>query len=130
MAEPSETHYQIVARAIAEGRVVPLLGAGVNMLGRPSGAAWERGRYLPSGPELAIYLAGLFDFPRSELKDLLRVSQYISVMTGSRPTVRGAAPAVRRRLRADQGAPAAGRRSWVPSQAGPGPLPAHRHHQL
>jgi hypothetical protein len=85
MAEPTETHYRIVAKAIAEGRVVPLLGAGVNMLGRPSGAAWEQGQYLPSGVELAAYLAGLFDFPPDELPDLLRVSQYITVMTGSGP---------------------------------------------
>jgi hypothetical protein len=85
MAEPTETHYRIVAKAIAEGRVVPLLGAGVNMLGRPSGAEWQRGQYLPSGVELATYLAGLFDFPPDELKDLLRVSQYVAVMTGSGP---------------------------------------------
>ena len=38
MAEPTETHYRILAKAIAEGRVVPLLGAGVNLCGRPSGA--------------------------------------------------------------------------------------------
>ena len=85
MAEPTETHYRIVAKAIAEGRVIPLLGAGVNMLGRPSGTAWQQGRYLPSGVELAAYLAGLFDFPPDELPDLLRVSQYITVMTGSGP---------------------------------------------
>jgi SIR2-like protein len=85
MAEPTETHYRIVAKAIAEGRVVPLLGAGVNMLGRPSGTEWQQGRYLPSGVELAAYLAGLFDFPPDELPDLLRVSQYITVMTGSGP---------------------------------------------
>jgi hypothetical protein len=85
MAEPSETHYRIVTRAIAEGRVVPLLGAGVNLCGRPAGTEWQRGQYLPSGVELAAYLAGAFDFPPDELKDLLRVSQYVAVMTGSGP---------------------------------------------
>jgi hypothetical protein len=85
MAEPSETHYRILAKAIAEGRVVPLLGAGVNMCGRPGGVEWQRGRYLPSGAELAAHLAGAFDFPPDELQDLLRVSQYIAVMTGSGP---------------------------------------------
>ena len=45
------THFQIIARALSEGRVVPLLGAGVNLAGRPSDAAWqpEQYRYLPSG---------------------------------------------------------------------------------
>jgi hypothetical protein len=85
MAEPTETHYRIVAKAIAEGRVVPLLGAGVNMCGRPTGAAWQQGRYLPSGAELALYLAKVFEFPPEELKDLLRVSQYVAVMAGSGP---------------------------------------------
>jgi hypothetical protein len=85
MTEPTETHYRIVAKAIAEGRVVPLLGAGVNLCGRPSGAGWQQGRYLPSGAELALYLAGLFDFPPDEVKELLRVSEYVAVMTGSGP---------------------------------------------
>ena len=85
MAEPTETHYRILAKAIAEGRVVPLLGAGVNLCGRPSGAGWQQGRYLPSGRELAAYLAATFEFPPDEIKDLLRVSQYITVMMGSGP---------------------------------------------
>jgi hypothetical protein len=85
MAEPTETHYRILAKAIAEGRVVPLLGAGVNLCGRPSGAGWQQGRYLPSGRELATYLASTFEFPPDELQDLLRVSQYITVMMGSGP---------------------------------------------
>ena len=85
MAGPDDTHFRIVSRAIAEGRVVPLIGAGVNMTGRPSGEAWQQGRYLPSGNELAAYLAAAFDFPAQERQDLLRVAQYISVMTGSGP---------------------------------------------
>ena len=85
MAEPTETHYRLLAKAIAEGRVMPILGAGVNLCGRPSGTAWQRGRYLPSAVELAAYLAGAFDFPAGELQDLLRVSQYVAVMTGSGP---------------------------------------------
>jgi len=85
MAEPIEGHYRIVAKAILEGRVVPLLGAGVNMCGRPSGTVWQLGRDLPSSSELAAYLASAFEFPAGELKDLLRVSQYAAVMTGSGP---------------------------------------------
>jgi SIR2-like domain len=85
MAGPDDTHFRIVTRAIAEGRVVPLLGAGINMIGRPSGEAWQQGQYLPSGAELAAYLATSFDFPAQEQQDLLRVAQYIAVMTGSGP---------------------------------------------
>jgi SIR2-like domain len=85
MSEPSESHYDTVLRAIADGRVVPLLGAGVNLCGRPEGTAWQHGRYLPSGAELAAHLAGLFAYPEDELVDLLRVSQYVEVMLGSGP---------------------------------------------
>jgi hypothetical protein len=81
----TSSHYRIVARAIAEGRVVPFLGAGVNMSDRPPDTPWRRGRYLPSGVELAAYLANTYDFPAGEVIDLLRVSQYISIMTGSGP---------------------------------------------
>jgi hypothetical protein len=85
MSEPSESHYDTVLRAIVDGRVVPLLGAGVNLCGRPEGTAWQHGRYLPSGAELAAHLAGLFAYPPDELVDLLRVSQYVEVMLGSGP---------------------------------------------
>jgi hypothetical protein len=85
MSGLSESHYDTVLRAIADGRVVPLLGAGVNLCGRPEGTAWQHGRYLPSGAELAAHLAGLFAYPKDELVDLLRVSQYVDVMLGSGP---------------------------------------------
>ena len=48
-----EAHYQMVLRALVEGRVIPLLGAGVNRCGRPDGSAWDHGRYAPDGAELA-----------------------------------------------------------------------------
>ncbi len=85
MSEPSESHYDTILRATADGRVVPLLGAGVNLCGRPKDAAWQHGRYLPSGAELASHLAGLFGYPEGELLDLLRVSQYVEVTLGSGP---------------------------------------------
>jgi hypothetical protein len=53
-------------QAMAEGMVVPLLGAGVNLCGRPPGAGWEHGRYLPDGAELADILAGHFRSPEGE----------------------------------------------------------------
>jgi hypothetical protein len=90
MQDLFSTHFRIIARAISEGRVVPLLGAGVNLSGRPADAVWqpEQYRYLPSGAELAAYLASHFDYPTqeaSEVRDLLRVSEYVVVMTGLGP---------------------------------------------
>lgn len=70
-----------------DGRVVPLLGAGVNLCGRPRDWAWQHGQhdYLPSGSELASFLADYFEFPPDDVKDLVRVSQYAAVMSGSGP---------------------------------------------
>ena len=86
MIDPLEAHYRQVAKAMAvDGRVVPLLGAGVNLCGRPAGGPWERGnRYLPSGGELADHLADSFDYPEAA-HDLVRVSQYVSVVLGDAP---------------------------------------------
>lgn len=85
MSTPLEPHYNRVIQALVDGRVVPLLGAGVNLCGRPHETAWQRGRYLPSGNELAAYLADKFDYPPNEIMELVRVSQFASVMEGSGP---------------------------------------------
>jgi hypothetical protein len=79
------THCRRVVRGVLEGRVVMLLGAGANLAGRPPGTAWEHGRYLPSGAELARHLAARFDYPDSDLEELGRISEYAYVMTGSGP---------------------------------------------
>jgi hypothetical protein len=75
----------MVIKAITDGRVVPFFGAGVNLCGRPAETAWQPGQYLPSGGELAEYLAEEFDYPSSDVQDLVRVSQYVAVMIGSGP---------------------------------------------
>jgi hypothetical protein len=46
-----DSHYKTVIKAIIDGRLVPFLGAGVNLCGRPLDAAWLRGQNLPSGGE-------------------------------------------------------------------------------
>src|SRR5687768_3126361 len=86
MTAALDAHYRQVARAmILEGRVVPLLGAGVNLCGRTTDGPWQRGgRSLPSGGELAEHLAVSFDYPE-EGRDLVRVSQYVSVVLGDAP---------------------------------------------
>ena len=70
-----------------EGRVVPLLGAGVNLCGRPEGMVWKYGdpNHMPSGDELADFLADYFEFPSAGRPDLARVSQYAAVIQGSGP---------------------------------------------
>ena len=75
----------MVLRALVEGRVVPLLGAGVNRCGRPEGAEWDPGRYAPDGAELARYLARYSAYPGPNAGDLVRVSQYFAVMLGAGP---------------------------------------------
>jgi hypothetical protein len=85
------SHCETVVYRLRRGSVVPFLGAGANLCGRPSGARWFDDGYLPSGGELARYLAEKpYGYP-SELVgvsgdgeqtaalDLLRVSQWIDL---------------------------------------------------
>lgn len=86
--DPLAPHFDIVARAILKGELVPFLGAGVNAVGRPSGQDWARGEFVPNGRELANYLANSFGYNDDEDKgkaDLGRVSQYAAVMSGMGP---------------------------------------------
>jgi SIR2-like domain len=83
-------HVKRVVRKMFNGLVVPLLGAGVNMPGRPDGLRYSgpADSYLPNGSELANYLAREFDYTElakrtRRREDLLRVSQYLDVMEGS-----------------------------------------------
>jgi FAD/FMN-containing dehydrogenase len=90
MAEALDAHYRAVVREMLEGQVVPLLGAGVNLIGRSKQAVWERNqtRYLPSGTELASFLANYFEYPQDDIQDLLRISQYAYVDRGLGPLYR------------------------------------------
>ncbi len=85
MPDPLDSHYKFVIRAMTDGQVVPFLGAGANRCGRPEGSEWQFGKQLPDGSELSEYLADEFDYPEEDKKDLVRVAQYISTMTGSGP---------------------------------------------
>ena len=83
MQDSSDSHYNMVVKALLDGRVVPFLGAGANLCDRPAKTRFKRGKYLPSGCELAEYLAHSFNCPLSD--DLARVSQYI-VLLGPGPS--------------------------------------------
>ena len=87
MTDSLDAHYNSVIKGLIDGRVVPFLGAGVNLVGRPIDAQWLHGQYqyLPNGGELSAYLADSFGYPDNDKWDLVRVSQYIAVMEGSGP---------------------------------------------
>ena len=44
MPDIPDAHYDMVVKAIADGRVVPFLGAGVNLCGRPGEIDWGPAR--------------------------------------------------------------------------------------
>jgi hypothetical protein len=84
-SEELDLHLEIIKDPLVEGLIIPFLGAGVNLCGRPADAAWGKGKYLPSGGELTEYLATKYAYPKDEPKDLLRVSQYGWVTRGGAP---------------------------------------------
>src|SRR3712207_1115832 len=75
--------YGLIAKRLLKGKVVPVLGAGVNLCERPPGAVFKPGRYLPSGPELAAVLAR--DYPMIKTRDLAQVAQYVAALAGQGP---------------------------------------------
>lgn len=77
--------YDLITRRLLRGKVVPVLGAGVNLSERPAHARWEPGRYLPSGQELADELARHIGNLTIDGRDLARVSQYVAALEGEGP---------------------------------------------
>ncbi|MGH4011992.1 MAG: SIR2 family NAD-dependent protein deacylase [Pseudonocardiaceae bacterium] len=74
--------YDLIVRRLLRGKVVPVLGAGVNLSERPPHVSWELGRYLPSGQELAAKLAKYIGNMTIDGHDLARVSQYVAAVEG------------------------------------------------
>jgi hypothetical protein len=80
---PDEFHYEDVVDAIREGEVIPFLGAGVNLCDRRDvPKPWQPCGHLPSGVELAEWLAKQRNYPPDEARDLLHVAQYVGVTRG------------------------------------------------
>jgi len=106
------SHCRLVADALLRGRVVPFLGAGVNLCDRPDGAPpWRQppeNAELPSGRELAVYLTEKFDYPATQIcpkchhtdyqpdLDLARVSQYAVTLVKDGPLYDALAPVFHR----------------------------------
>jgi hypothetical protein len=84
-SDPLDAHYTTVLKALIDGRVIPFLGAGVNLWGRSLQEPWQRGQELPSGGQLSAYLVDEFGYPEKDTANLLRVSQYVEVMVGLGP---------------------------------------------
>jgi len=78
-------HYETIIGGITDGRVVPFLGAGVNLCGRPNSVGWQHGQFLPSGDELASFLATHFRLPSINTQNLEAVARYVAAMNGEGP---------------------------------------------
>lgn len=80
-------HHRSVASEMLAGRVVPFLGAGANLCGRPEELVWRPGQFdwLPSGKELSNYLARLFGYTGRNDDDLVRVSEFVTLTVGKFP---------------------------------------------
>ncbi|MBD0347818.1 MAG: SIR2 family protein [Thermoleophilia bacterium] len=65
-------------RALLAGRLVVVLGAGVNAAGNGDSAP-------PRPADVAAYLAECFDCPPDEPRELARVAQYVAVTRGTGP---------------------------------------------
>ena len=78
-----DRHFSLVAELLENGEIIPFFGAGANLCDRPDEAEWERGRYAPSGGELAATLAVSSRYPDTDV-DLLRVSQFVDATLGER----------------------------------------------
>ncbi len=75
-----EKHYNDLLELLKRGRVVPILGANVNIFGRPPQAVWQPSSdFAPTNNELAQYLARSFEYPTNSPIELPGVSQFVSV---------------------------------------------------
>jgi hypothetical protein len=77
----TEDHAEEIADAIAAGRVVIVLGPGVNTWGLSS----SNGGGLPVRDELAARLAEVFGCPPEHAGELTKVAQYVAVTRGVGP---------------------------------------------
>ena len=90
LARIEDLHLRVVVNGLLDGRVVPFLGAGSVLAGRPRQAVWQPGgAYPPSRPELTAYLAERFGYPSvGSLPELREVCEFIELSSGARPLFR------------------------------------------
>jgi hypothetical protein len=82
MERADHDHFAAIGEKLAGGRMIPFVGAGANLCDRGD-EAWKSGYpFLPSGDELAGYLALRGRYPMPEEHDLSRVAQYVGAARG------------------------------------------------
>ena len=77
---PPASHFDMVARFLGEGSIVPFLGAGINAGDRNE--PWQDGSGLPDADELSNHLARVFNVAAREQADLAHVSQDVYLGMG------------------------------------------------
>lgn len=82
--------YGLIWNRLKAGKVVPFLGAGASFVGRPPDAKWDAATptFLPSGLELAHFLANEAEFPSTDphdRNDLAKVSSYYADVAVAAP---------------------------------------------
>lgn len=68
--------YPLIRQLLYQGKVIPFLGAGASVT--------SSGAHLPTGEDLASYLAKAAAYPQGEELDLTKVAQYYSAVIGRR----------------------------------------------
>ena len=73
-----KAHYKFVLEGFLNGRLIPFLGAGVNLYGKDSDRKWmpENSEFLPSGSELAQYFADKYEYPPRQVQVYCPVCQF------------------------------------------------------
>jgi hypothetical protein len=84
-----EPPYGVISNQIMAGKVIPFLGAGASFVGRTPNVEWDRLKpsFLPSGSELAAFLADETSFPSRQSRrrdDLPKVASYYVDLSGRR----------------------------------------------
>jgi hypothetical protein len=79
-----EPPYELIRDGLRRGKVIPFLGAGASLLGRPRDITWRspQSEFLPMSVELAEYLDRRSGFPPGEQAELTRVAQYFDGVAG------------------------------------------------
>jgi DNA-binding SARP family transcriptional activator len=85
--ERAEDHYDDVVRSLLDGRLILVLGFGVNLSDRPDDSPWSPldSRFPPTAADAADFLARRFDCPSEWAHDLAQVSQYVALTKGVGP---------------------------------------------
>jgi hypothetical protein len=86
-----EPPYGVIWDEIEEGKVIPFLGAGASLCGRPTREARWTGAddaFLPNGSELGSWLADLCRFPDRTDLDLAKIASYYEVQAHRRYLVK------------------------------------------